>query len=82
MGVKVIHNKNYFFCIRIHDINEIFYLFCPVKGSTLFSHADMMSASKRFDKSKYAAGTIPDIFRICFLIVTRTHGQWFPCIAQ
>lgn len=40
------------------------YFFCPVKGSTVFSHTDMMSASKRFDKSKYTADAIPDIFRM------------------
>ena len=31
---------------------------------------------------KYTAGAIPYIFRIYFLIVTRTHGQWFPCVVQ
>ena len=82
MGIEVVHYKNYFFYIWVHDINEVFYLFCPVRGSTVFSHTDMMSASKRFDKSKYTADAIPDIFRIYFLIISWTHGQWFPCIAQ
>ena len=62
MGIELVHYKNYFFHIRIHDINEIFYLFYPIKGSTVFSHTDMMSASRRFDKGKYTAAAIPDIF--------------------
>ena len=82
MGVEVIHYKNYLFRIRIHDIYEISYLFCPVKGSTMFSYADMMGTAKWFDKSKYTAGAIPDIFRIYFLIIARAHRQWFPCVVQ
>lgn len=81
MGIGIIHYKDYFFSMWIHGINEILYLFRPVKSSPVFPDTDMMRSSKRFDKGKYTTGTIPDIFGICFLIIARTHGQWLPCIA-
>ena len=30
MGIKVIHYKNGFFHFWVHDINKVFYFFCPV----------------------------------------------------
>ena len=61
MGIKVIHYKNNFFRFWVHDINKVFYFFCPVNCSSVFPDTDMMLPSKRFYESKDATCAITDI---------------------
>lgn len=82
MGIKVIHYKNDFFHFWVHDINKVFYFFCPVNCSPVLPDTDMMLPSKRFYESKDAACTITDIFGIYFPVISRAHWQRFPCLSQ
>ena len=82
MGIKVIHYKNNFFRFWVHDINKVFYFFCPVNCSSVFPDTDMMLPSKRFYESKDAACAITDIFGIYFPVISRAHWQRFPRLSQ
>ncbi len=48
----------------------------------MFVDAYMVRPAKWLYKSKYAAGAIPDIFRINFPVIARPHRKWLPCIPQ
>lgn len=48
MGIQIVHYKNNLFCIRVHDISEVFYFFCPVNSRPVFPDADMMLSRKWF----------------------------------
>lgn len=82
MCIKIIHYKNYFFYIWIHDIGKIFDFFCPVNCSPMFPNTYMMSSTKRFYECKNAACTISDILRIYFLVIAGTHRKWGSCLAK
>ena len=82
MGIEVVHYKDDFFGIWVHDIYEVLDLLCSVKGCAVLMDTGMVSASKWLDKRKDAAGAIPHIFGIQLLDVDRTHRQSFPGIAQ
>ena len=82
MRIEVVHHKDDFFSIRVHDICKVPDLFCPVKRCAVFSYAYMMRPSKRFYKDKHADSSVTDIFGICFLVTSRNHRQWFPCLTK
>ncbi len=82
MRIEVVHHKDDFFSIRIHDVCKVPDFFRPVKRCAVFSYACMMPPSKRFYKRKYADGAVTDIFGICFPVTSRNHRQWFPCLTK
>lgn len=67
MSIQVIHNKYYFFAIRITDIYQIFYFFCPVNRCTVFTDTYMAYTTQGLHKHKDTDGPITCIFRIHFL---------------
>lgn len=82
MGIQIVHYKNNLFCIRVHDISEVFYFFCPVNSRPVFPDADMMLSRKWFYKSKDAACSIAGIFRIHFPVIAGTHRERIPRLSQ
>lgn len=74
MGIEVIHYKDDFFCIRVHDIYKVSDFLCPVKGCAVLMDTGMMPASKRLDERKDAAGTVAHIFGIDLPGIPGTHG--------
>lgn len=82
MGIEVVHYKDDFLSIRVHDIHEIFDLLRPVDGCTVLPHAYMVRPAKRLHKSKYADCSISDVFGIRFAVTPRYHRQGLPGLAQ
>lgn len=82
MGIEVVHYKDDFLSIRVHDIHEIFDLLRPVDGCTVLPHAYMVRPAKRLHKSKYADCSISDVFGIRFAVAPRYHRQGLPGLAQ
>ena len=78
MRIEVVHHKDDFFSIRIHDVCKVPDFFRPVKRCAAFSYAYMMPPSKRFYKSKYADGAVTDIFGICFPVTSPESSAVVP----
>ena len=78
MCVQVVHDKYDLITVGIADIHKIPDLISPVNCCTVCAHAYMAHAAQRLYECKNAAGAVPDIFRIGFPGIPRTHGQWLP----
>lgn len=78
MRVQVVHDKYDLITVRITDIHKIPDLISPVNCCTVCTHAYMAYAAQRLYECKNAAGVVPDIFRIDFSGISRTHGQRLP----
>ena len=45
MCIQIIHDQDYLFYIRIHNINKVLDFFSPVFSGSMFSNAGMMFAT-------------------------------------
>ena len=82
MGIEIVHDKYDLLFVRAADVYKAFDFLRPVRRSAVFAHTYMPHAGQGLHEHKYAAGAIPDIFRIVFFGVSRTRRQRFPDFAQ
>ena len=69
MRIEVIHYQDDLRAIGVHYIDKIFYLVYLVDCGAMLMHANVMTASKGFYKSKTATCPVSYALRINFLIV-------------
>ncbi len=82
MGVEVVHDKDYLFCVWFDYIPQVPYLFRPVHRSPHWLHVMLDLAGMGLDKTEDAHSPVPDVFRIDLCGILWAHWQRFPAFAQ